>query len=168
MLTVLSAIVAEQADPTQHLLQNIHQFLHLATMQWETSEAYKASDMILAVHCETSYLSKSKAWSRAGGHFFLSSNEKFPCNNGTIHNIAKFIWAVMSSAAEAKLGAIFINAKQAVAIRATLTEMGHPQLSTPIQMDNSTTMGVITNTFLAKAITEMNMHFHWLRNWEQH
>ena len=66
----------------------------------------------------------------------------------------------MSSAAEAKLGAIFINAKQAVAIRATLTEMGHPQLSTPIQMDNSTTMGVITNTFLAKAITEMNMHFH--------
>ena len=33
----------------------------------------------------------------------------------------------MSSAAEAELGALFLNAKTAVSMRQTLTELGHPQ-----------------------------------------
>jgi hypothetical protein len=48
-------------------------------------------------------------------------------------------------AAEAKLGAIFINAKEAVHILNILTKMGHPKPHTPIQMDNTTPEGVINN-----------------------
>ena len=35
-------------------------------------------------------------------------------NNGSIHNVAQIIKAVMSSAAEAKLGAVFSNARETV------------------------------------------------------
>jgi len=37
-----------------------------------------------------------------------------PPNNGAIHNVAEFIKGVMSSAAEAELGAMYINAQKAV------------------------------------------------------
>jgi hypothetical protein len=50
---------------------------------------------------------------------------------------------LMSSAAEAELGALFINAKTAVPMRRTLEELGHPQPPTPVQTDNSTAYGVI-------------------------
>jgi hypothetical protein len=41
--------------------------------------------------------------------------------------IAQIIDAVMLSAAEADLGAVFINAKEAVHMQQILQEMGHPQ-----------------------------------------
>jgi hypothetical protein len=55
-------------------------------------------------------LSEPAARSRAGGHFFCSSNVDDPPNNGAVLNISKILKAVMSSAAKAKLGALYINA----------------------------------------------------------
>jgi hypothetical protein len=59
--------------------------------------------------------------------------------------MSTIIKAVMSSAAEAELGALFLNAKEAVIIRQILTEMGHPQPRTPIQTDNTTAEAVVNN-----------------------
>ena len=98
-----------------------------------------------------------------GGTFFLSDNKAFPCNNGIIHNIAKVIRAVMSSAARAELGTLFTNAKQVMAIWAILADMGHPQPPMSIQTDNSTAMDIITNTILPKATKAMDMRFHGCR-----
>ena len=66
--------------------------------------------MVLALHSNASYLSEPKARSRTGGHFFFSENEEDPANNGAVLNTAQIIKAVMLSAAEAELGAMFINA----------------------------------------------------------
>ena len=52
---------------------------------------YQASNMVLAVHNNASYLSKQKPWSRAGGHFFLSKNTASPLNDGAIHNTVQII-----------------------------------------------------------------------------
>jgi hypothetical protein len=43
---------------------------------------------------------------------FMASMEEIPINNGAVLNILQIIKAVMSSAAEAELGALFIDAKQ--------------------------------------------------------
>ena len=51
----------------------------------------------------------------------------------------------MSSAAEAELGALYLNAKEAVYLRQIHTKMGHLQPQTPIQTENSTAEGVINN-----------------------
>eukprot|EP00804_Cyclotella_cryptica_P008445 CCRYP_003953-RG/>CCRYP_003953-RG protein AED:0.45 eAED:0.45 QI:0/-1/0/1/-1/0/1/0/87 len=47
----------------------------------------------------------------------------------------------MSSAAEAELGALYINARETIPQRHLLNELGHPQPPTPIQIDNSTALG---------------------------
>jgi hypothetical protein len=94
---------------------------------------------------------------------FMAGNEDIPINNGAVLNISQIIKAVMSSAAEAELGALFINAKTAVSMRQTLEELGHPQPQTPIQTDNSTAHALLTNKILPKALKAMDMRFHWLR-----
>ena len=68
----------------------------------------------------------------------------------------------MSSAAEAELGAIFINTKEAVPIHTTLIEMNWPQPPTPIQVDDSTAVGIANQTIKKKLSKAMDMRFYWV------
>ena len=106
---------------------------------------YHKSDMVLAVHSDASYLNEEEARGRAGGHHFLSEDVPLPPNNGAINNVAEIIKGVMSSAAEAELGAMYINARKAVEEQIILEEMGHKQPATPVQVDNSSTNGCNQN-----------------------
>jgi hypothetical protein len=65
--------------------------------------------MVLAAHSDASYLLEANAHSQAGGHFFMSSDTFCPHNNGAVLTIAQIIKAVMSLAAKAKIGALYIN-----------------------------------------------------------
>ncbi len=124
---------------------------------------YKANNMVLADRSDASYLSEPKARSHVVGHMFMAGRYDTPTNNGAILNILQIILAVMSFAVEAELGALFINAKTAVLMRHRLEELGHPQLPTPMQTDNKTTNGLLTNKVMQKALKVMDMHFHWLQ-----
>ncbi len=123
MLTPLSAIASKQAAPTENTMQTCLQVLDFAALQEDAIVTYRASNMKLAIHSNASYLSELKARSRAGGHMFMAGMEEIPINNGAVLNILQIIKAVMSLAAEAKLGMLFINAKMAVSIQRTLKEM---------------------------------------------
>ncbi len=72
----------------------------------------------------------------------------------------------MSSAAEAELGALYINAQEAVPQRRTLAEMGHKQPQTPMQTNNTTALGVENNNIQPQRTKAMDMRFHWLRDRE--
>jgi hypothetical protein len=144
---------------TQQLLD------YLATQE-DAVLTYNASDMILAVHSDASYLSKPKAQSRAGGHFFLSSDTPIPPNNGVVLNIAHIIKHVMSSATEAELVGLYNMAREAVYIRIILEEMGHKQPPTPLQADNSMAEAVINGKVQPKQTKAMDMRFHLLRDRE--
>ena len=52
---------------------------------------------------------------------------------------------VAALAAEAELGALFLNAQEAKVIRLTLHELGHPQPPIPIHVDNTTAVGIVNN-----------------------
>jgi hypothetical protein len=54
---------------------------------------------------------------------FMTGSEEIPINNGAVLNISQIIKAVMSSAAEAELGALFINAKTVMSMQQTLEKM---------------------------------------------
>jgi hypothetical protein len=99
--------------------------------------------MILNIHSDASYLSEREAKSRAGGFVYLVSNidSNHKVTNDAILIISKILKHVMSSAAEAEIGSVFLNAKEATILRTTLEEMGHPQPPTPPQSDNNTAMG---------------------------
>jgi hypothetical protein len=164
MLMPLSELAAQQAKPTENTMKNTKQFLDYCATQQPAVLTYRKSDMVLAAHSDAGYLNATNARSRAGGHHFLSENHPFPPNNGAIHNVAEIIKAVMSSAAEAEMGALYINARKAVEERQILEEMGHPQPPTPIQTDNSTAEGIINSRVQPKRTKAMDMRFHWLRD----
>jgi hypothetical protein len=164
MLTALSAIASAQAEPTEETMTCCKQFLDYAATHQDAILTYKASDMVLVVHSDVSYLSKPKARSRVGGHFFLSSDCEDQANNGAVLNLAKLFKAVMSSVAEAALGAFYINAREAVPQRTTLAEMGHQQPQTPMQTNNTTALGVVNNNIQLQCTKVMDMRFHWLRD----
>jgi hypothetical protein len=121
--------------------------------------------MVLAGHSNASYLSDPKACSQAGGYFFMSTNTAKPPNNGAILTIAQIIKAVMSSAAEAEVGALYINCIEAIPAHHTLKFMGHPQPLAPMQMNNTTKLGIVNNNVIKK-LKAMDMKYHWLHNRE--
>ncbi len=86
-----------------------------------------------------------------------------PINNGAVLIILQIIRAVLTSAAEAELGALFINAKTAVSMQCTLKEMVHLQMRTSIHTNNLTAHALLTNKLLPKALKAMDIRFHWLR-----
>ena len=104
MLTALGSIASHQANPTEHRMQKVEQFLDYAANHPDAILTYHTSDMVLAGHRNASYLSETKPRSRSGGYFFMSNNTEFPPNNVAVLTIAKIIKAVMSSAAEANWG----------------------------------------------------------------
>ena len=121
---------------------------------------YHASKMVLACHSGALYLSKPEACSRAGGRFSLSNDATMPANNGAVLNIVQTIKSVMTSAAEAEIGAIFINVREAVPQRMTLIKIGHPQPLTPMQTDNSTAHSVVTNNMQPRRTKAMGTKFN--------
>jgi hypothetical protein len=135
-------------------------------MQEDAVLSYHASNMVLAVHSNASYLSKPKAQSRVNGHFFLSSNTTIPPNNGAILNIAHIIKNVMSSATEAKLAGLYIMARKAIYLRIILEELGHVQPPTPLQTDNAMADGIINSKVQPKQTKAVDMRFHWLQDQE--
>ena len=84
-------------------------------------------------------------------------------NNGAVLNTANLIKTVMSSVAEAEMGAIFLAAREAIPARNTLIEMGHPQGKTPIQTDNSTAHGVGNKNIRCMRRKSWDMRFVWMR-----
>jgi len=51
-------------------------------------------------------------------------------------------------------------------LRQILTELGHPQPKTLIQMDNSSAEGVIYSKNQPKRMKSMDMQFEWLKDRE--
>jgi hypothetical protein len=73
---------------------------------------FRASDMIMNVHLDASYLYEAKAHSQTCGHFFMGWMPKDgdPIKiNGAFHVSANILRFVVASATEAELGALYHN-----------------------------------------------------------
>ncbi len=125
---------------------------------------HHASDMILNIHSDALYLSAPKACSRAGGCFFLGSipHKGDPIKlNWAIHITCAILKLVAAIAAQAKLGALFLNMQEAKVLRLILTELGHPQPPTPIHIYNTTTVGIVNNMIKRHKSQAIEMRYFW-------
>ena len=163
ILVAISEIGSDQAAATEHTKAATNQLLDYMATYPNDGITFRASSMVLAGHSDAAYLNVSKARSRAGAYIFCSENDAIPRLNGPVLTLAKIIKCVMSSAAEAELAALFMTAKEMVPLRQTLIEMGWPQPKTPVQVDNSTAVGVTNRTIVPKQTKSMDMRFYWLR-----
>ena len=161
MLCALSSLASAQAKGTEETLRATDQLLDYCASHPNAGIVYHASDMRLRIHSDASYLSEPQARSRAGGHFYLTNNNND--NNGAILTISTIIRHVMASAMEAEVGALFLNAREAIPLRILLEELGHPQDATEMITDNSTAHGMINKTMTPKRSKAIDMRFHWLK-----
>jgi hypothetical protein len=83
-----------------------HQLLDYVATHPNADIRYTASNMILAVHTNASYLSEHNTCSQASAHFYLTNKGDKEFNNGAILNLASIIKNVMSLASEAELAAL--------------------------------------------------------------
>jgi Reverse transcriptase (RNA-dependent DNA polymerase) len=131
MLVALGSLAAAQSNATEATNIAALQLMDYAHTNPNASVRYHASDMILHIHSDASYLSEPKARSRAGGLFFLNgladSIAAGPKLNGAIHVNSIIMRNVLASATEAEVGALFHNAQEACILRQTLDELGHKQ-----------------------------------------
>ena len=148
----------------ERTLEKAYQVLdYLATHPNEVVH-FRASDMVMNEHSDASYLSVSKARSRACGHFFMGSllKDGDPIKlNGAFHTLCSILRFVVASAAKAELGALFLNCEEVMIFKATLEDLGHPQPKIPAHCDNATALGIENNTIKRQRSRAMEMRYFW-------
>ena len=105
------------------------------------------------IDSDAAYLVLPKARSRIAGYFRLGnkpSNKYKYKDNGAILIECHTLRHVVSSAAEAETKGVFQNAKLSLPIHHMLIAMGHPQDSTPIATDNTTTTAFVHKNMVMK------------------
>ena len=168
LLTALNEISGKQARPTQHTKNAVHHLLNYVATHPHAVVRYYASDMILHIDSDASYLVLPGAKSRIAGYFQLIRNKNsapFPKGiNGAILVECKTLKHVVASAAEAETGGIFHNAQIGIIIRTALEELGHPQPKTGIKTDNSTATNFANASLRQKRSKSWDMRYNWLRD----
>ena len=163
LIVGLRNIGAQQASAAQRTSAAIDQILDYCATYPADGILYRSSNMVLCAHSDAGFQNEIKGRSRAGAHIFLSENDAMPRWNGPVLTIAKKIKFVMSSASEAKLGAMLITAQEMVAMRKTLQVMKWPQPKPPLQKENSAAAGVLNNSIVPKKLKTMDLRLHWIR-----
>jgi hypothetical protein len=113
----LSSIASEQMRGMTNAMAKAKQLLdHLATHP-DATICFRASDMILNVHSDASYLLETKGHSHACGHFFMGWSPKNgdPIKlNEAFFTLCTILHFVVASGAEAELGALFLYCKEGI------------------------------------------------------
>ena len=104
MLCTLSATAMDQASPTQDKLKKVGKFLHYAAIYVDAILPYPGSNMIRVCHSSASYLSASSS----------CQDTPIPPKNGAVLNIPQLTKTVMTSAANAEIGDLCINSREAI------------------------------------------------------
>ena len=167
ILVTISSLSTQQAKPTIQTMTAVNHLLDYCATHPNAISRYHASDMVLHVESDASYLSEAKAKSRYAGYHYLSIDPKgtnvlYPPLNAPVLVSANIIKETVASAAEAELAGLFHNGRDALPLIHALTEMGHTQPPTPIQTDNSTAAGLANDTVQQRKSKAMEMRYFWI------
>jgi hypothetical protein len=122
VLIPLNDIVTEQTKATEKTQAATYQLLDYLATHPDATIRYHASDMIVHIHSDASYLSLSNARIRLGGLFFCGDESlQQDTLNGSILNVAAVVKNVVALAAESEVGEWFRNAQSGAPLQVTLT-----------------------------------------------
>jgi hypothetical protein len=76
LIMPINVLASEQSNATEVTADKVIKLLNYWNTHPETKILYHASDMILHIHSDASYLSENESKSRAGGFFYMGSNNK--------------------------------------------------------------------------------------------
>jgi hypothetical protein len=165
----LSSIAVDQTKATEKTMQQCIDLLdYLATNQ-DANVRFRASDMVMNIHSDASYLSETNLHSRSCGHLFMGwmpKNDKPIQLNGAFYVNTTILRFVVASAAKAELGALFHNCQDGIIFRQTPEDLGHTQPQTLVHCNNATAIGIANNTVKRQQSRLMELRFFWVGNKE--
>eukprot|EP00804_Cyclotella_cryptica_P016762 CCRYP_002056-RA/>CCRYP_002056-RA protein AED:0.33 eAED:0.33 QI:0/0/0/1/0/0/3/0/485 len=162
LAAALSSISSRQAKGTTAVIDACHQLLDYCTTHPNPSIHYLASDMVLALDTNRSYLSELNGKSRAAAYIYLTRKDNPDFHNGAITVLSAIIKHVMASALEMELVAFGHTALSSPQGNGPPAIRPHP-----VTTDNFTAVGLTQKTTTPKALKSMDMRFHWLRSWRE-
>jgi hypothetical protein len=115
VLMVLSTIASEQITGMENTMEKAYQVLDYLATHPDGAVQFQASNMVINIHLDALYLKEPKACSRAHGHFFMGSlpHDRKPIKlNSSFHTLCAILQSMVTSAAEAKLGVLFLNCQE--------------------------------------------------------
>ena len=114
-------------------MDTVTQLLDYAATNPDAKIIYKASNMILYIHSDVSYLTALETKSRAGGYFYLGrklGKYGVPTLGHVVNTLITILCSVlkniMASEAEAEVGVLYENTHLVVPLQQTLIELEHP------------------------------------------
>ena len=164
LLPIANELASQQANATRRILNAANRALSYCAAHSDNQIIYHACDMVLHAFADASYLCRSHARSVAGAIFFLGNHNDPTRINGAIHVFSSIIPCVVASAGEAEYAALFATGQHAASLRTTLADMGYPQPSTTIMCDNTSAIGIATDSIKQKRSKAVDMRFHWIRD----
>jgi hypothetical protein len=72
----INVLASEQSNATKVTANKVIKLINYCNTHPETKIRYHASDMILHIHSDASYLSENEAKSRSGGFFYMGNTSK--------------------------------------------------------------------------------------------
>jgi hypothetical protein len=167
VLMALSTIAIEQTKATEQTLARCFQLLDYLSHHSRAKVRFYASDMIMNIHPDASYLSEGRARSRTCRHFFMGwwmPKDGKPIKiNGAFH-VSTLTLLDSSSHPRPKpnWGALFHNYQMGITFCSILADMGHIQPKTPVHCDNATAVGITNSTVKRQCSRSMEMRFFWI------
>ena len=157
--TAVHELGSIQSKPSQNDMRKLDKLLQYVSKHRNIGIRFYASNMLLQLMSDASYLCRPKAASVVGLLAYLGSPHGI---NGPISCNSKMISCVVASVAEAELAGGFQIAQAAVHFRRILHDLGYPQPPTLLRMDNTVAIGIATESINAKRSESMDMRFFWL------
>ena len=118
----LNEISSEKSAPIEYTNNKASMIMYYLHAHPNVTLRYHASNMIIIFESDSTYLVLPKSCSRASAWYIISNNpakHRKTMNNSPVHIMCNIIKNVMSSAAEAKTGGIFVATQCACPIRIT-------------------------------------------------
>jgi hypothetical protein len=81
LIMPINVLASEQSNATEVTADKVIKLLNYCNTHPETKIRYNASDMILHIYSDASYLSENEAKSRAGGFFYMGNATKHDKNS---------------------------------------------------------------------------------------
>jgi hypothetical protein len=163
IVPAVNEIAETQASPTDNTVKQMDHLANYMARHPEGGLEYKATDMVLRAHYDSSL--KPHARHKAGGILYLSDKDAPPEEIGNITEvISKTPQNGVASIAEGEYCAQFLTGQTAIHHRHMLEAMNYPQPPTRLYGDNTTAIGIATDTVKVKKSKAFDKSYHWTRD----
>jgi hypothetical protein len=165
ILPATCALASEQASPTLSTMARLQRLLGYVAAHPDGREIFRASDMLVRVLSDASFLSRPNAGSVAGGlRSYLRLIDDDDWVNHPISCHSTRIPVVCSFVAEVEYAGLYAAARITTEERKILANMGHPQPATPLFCDNEVAIGIAADTVTQRMSKATDMRLHWIRD----